>query len=76
MARFLKLKSLIIFKLNFNGGQFYKKNLILIISKNCKFCRCIKLKIKNDEHLRRKFWDENFEMKILGEFKLNRYIDK
>ena len=53
MVRFLKFKFLIIIKLNFNGDQFYlKKILILIISKNCKFCRCIKLKIKNGEHLR------------------------
>ena len=27
MARFLKFKFLFIFKLNFNGGQFYKKTL-------------------------------------------------
>ena len=27
MARFLKIKFLFIFKLNFNGGQFYKKIL-------------------------------------------------
>ena len=27
MARFLKFKFLFIYKLNFNGGQFYKKNI-------------------------------------------------
>ena len=27
MARFLKFKFLIIIKLNFNGGQFYEKNV-------------------------------------------------
>ena len=27
MARFLKFKFLFIFKLNFNGGQFYKKKI-------------------------------------------------
>ena len=38
MVRFLKIKFLIILKLNFNGGQFYKKYKILVITKNCKFC--------------------------------------
>ena len=27
MARFLKFKFLFLYKLNFNGGQFYKKTL-------------------------------------------------
>ena len=59
---FFKFKFLIIMKLNFNGDQFYyKKNEILIISKNCKFCRNIKFVIENGEHLRWKFWVENFE---------------
>ena len=61
MVRFLKIKFLIMLKLNFNGGQFNKKILNSDYLKNCKFCRCIKLKIKNGEHLRKKFWDENFE---------------
>jgi hypothetical protein len=38
MAWFLKLKFLIILKINFNGGQFYEKILNLGISKNSKFC--------------------------------------
>ena len=52
MAQFLKFKFLITFKLNFNGGQFYKKKLILVISKNCKFYSEIKFEIENVEHLR------------------------
>ena len=36
----------------------------------------IKFEIKNGEHLRWKFWVENFESKILSEFNLNRYKDK
>ena len=55
IVRFLKFKFLFIIKLNFNGGQFNKKILNSDYFKNCKFCRCIKLKIKNDKHLRRKF---------------------
>ena len=34
MARFFKFKLLIILKLNFNWGQFPKKNIILVISKS------------------------------------------
>ena len=49
---FLKFKFLIIIKLDFNRGQFYKKYKILIISKNCKFCRNIKFEIENGKHLR------------------------
>ena len=54
MARFLKFKFLIIFKLNFNGGQFYKKYKILVISKNCEICSEIKFEIENVQHLRQK----------------------
>ena len=32
-----KIKFQTILKLNFNGGQFYKKYKILVITKNCKF---------------------------------------
>ena len=42
MARFLKFKFLIIFKLNFNGGQFKKIYKILVISKDCEICSEIK----------------------------------
>ena len=53
MAQFLKFKFQTILKLNFNGGQFYKKNYkILIISKNCKLFHNIKFEIKNGERLR------------------------
>ena len=37
MARLLKFKFQIIFKLNFNGGQFYKKYKILVITKIVNF---------------------------------------
>ena len=36
MARFLKFKFLFIYKLNFNGGQFYKKTLNFDYSKRPK----------------------------------------
>ena len=52
MAQFLKFKFQTILKLNHNGGQFYKKYKILLITKNCKFCRNIKVEIENGEHLR------------------------
>ena len=45
MARFLKVKFLIILKLNLKGGQF-KKNLV--ITKNCKICS---LKNSEKEHV-------------------------
>ena len=60
IVQFLKFKLLFIIILNFNGGQFYKKYYILIISKNCKFCRYIKFEIENGVYLRWKFWVENF----------------
>ena len=41
-------------KLNFNGGQFYLKKLILVISKNCKICSEIKFEKENVEYVRRK----------------------
>ena len=53
MVRFLKIKFLIELKLNFNGGQFYKKKYkILIISKNYKFFSYIKFGIENGAELR------------------------
>ena len=61
MIQFLKIKCLIILKINFNGGQFYKKFKILVITKNCKFFSFIKFEIENGENLRWKFWVENFE---------------
>ena len=52
MARFLKFKFLIILKLNFNGGQFYKKKYqIFVISKNCKFGSETKFEIANGKIL-------------------------
>ena len=42
----------------------------MVISKNCKICSEIKFEIENVEHLRRKLC-ENFELKILSDFKLN-----
>ena len=54
MARFLKFKFLFIYKLNFNGGQFYKKHEILIISKNSQNCIEIKLEIENVDFVRQK----------------------
>ena len=38
IVQFLKFKFLTIIKLNFNGGQFYKKILNFDYFKNCKFC--------------------------------------
>ena len=69
MARFLKFKFLIILKLNFKGGQFYKKYKNFVLTKNCKFCSKMKFEIENGDYLRWKFWVENFESKILSEFK-------
>ena len=70
---FLKFKFLIIIKLNFNGGQFYKKILNFDYFKNLEILHKINFLIKIGEQLRWKFWVENFETKILRELKLNRY---
>ena len=43
----------------------------MVISKNCKICSEIKFEIENVEYVRRKLWVENFESKILSDFKLN-----
>ena len=47
MVRFLKIKFLIILRLNFNRGQFYKKYEILVNTTNCNFFSYIKLEIEN-----------------------------
>ena len=44
IVRFLKIKFLTVIKLNFNGGQFYKKKLNFDYFKE--------FEIKNGEHLR------------------------
>ena len=49
MAHFLKFKFLIILKLNFKGGQFYKKCQYFVFTKNCKFCSKIKFEIGNGD---------------------------
>ena len=46
----------------------------MVISKNCKICSEIKFEIENVGYVRRKFWVENFELKILSDFKLNKPI--
>ena len=51
MARFLKFKFLFIYKLNFNGGQFYKKTLNFDY---CKNCIEIKFEIENVDFVRQK----------------------
>ena len=56
------------------GVNFIKKYKILVISKNCEICSEIKFEIENVQHLRQKLWAENFESKILSEFKLNNLI--
>ena len=43
----------------------------MIISKNCKNCIEIKFEIENVDFVRQKLWVENFESKILSDFKLN-----
>ena len=52
------------------GVNFIKKYKILVISKNCKICSEIEFEIENVENLRPKLWVENFDLKILSEFKL------
>ena len=44
----------------------------MIISKNYKNCIEIKFEIENGEFVRQKLWVENFESKILSDFKLNK----
>ena len=43
----------------------------MIISKNCQNCIEIKFEIENVDFVRQKLWVENFESKILSDFKLN-----
>ena len=45
----------------------------MVISKNRKNCIEIKFEIENVEFLRQKLWVENFESKILSDFKLNKW---
>ena len=79
MAWFLKFKFLFIFKLNFNGGQFYKKTLNFdyfkklsklhwnkVWNRKCWFCAT--------KIMSWKFWVENFESKILSDFKWNKLV--
>ena len=54
------------------GVNFIKKHKILVISKNCKICSKIKFEIENFDFVRQKLWVENFESKILSDFKLNK----
>ena len=54
------------------GVNFIKLYKILNISKNCKICSEIKFEIENVGYVRRKFRVENFESKILSDFKLNK----
>ena len=52
MVSFFKLQFLILLKLNFIGGQFYKKNLKMVISKSGKSRnKTVKFAIENFEHL-------------------------
>ena len=44
----------------------------MIISKNCQNCIEIKFEIENVDFVRQKLWVENFESKILSDFKLNK----
>ena len=46
----------------------------MVISKNCKNCIEIKFEIENVEFVRQKLWVENFESKILSDFKLNKKL--
>ena len=71
MVRSLKIKFLIISKLNFNEGQIYKKISNFDYFKNWKFFSYIKVGIENGEKLRKKieikFWVENtLSRKYLG----------
>ena len=71
MARFIKFKFQTILKLNFNGGQFYKK------IKNFGYYTKLLILHLNQDWKRKcwlfalKFWVKNFESKSLSEFKLN-----
>ena len=62
MVRSLKIKFLIISKLNFNEGQIYKKISNFDYFKNWKFFNYIKVWIENGEKVHRKIeikWVEN-----------------
>ena len=51
-VQFLKFKFLTLMKLNFNGGQFYKKILNFDYFKKMEILHKIKFEIKNGKHLR------------------------
>ena len=53
------------------GGQFYKKTLNFDYFKKLSNCIEIKFEIENVDFVRQKLWVENFESKILSDFKLN-----
>ena len=48
----------------------------MIISKNCQNCIEIKFEIENVDFVRQKLWVENFESKILSDFKLNKMSNR
>ena len=52
IVQFLKFKFLSIIKLNFNGGQFYKKILNFDYFKKIEILHKIKFEIYNGVHLR------------------------
>ena len=52
MVRFLKIKFLILLKLNFNEGQFYEKTLNFDYLKNSQNCIEIKFEIENVDFVR------------------------
>ena len=54
------------------GVNFIKKHEILIISENSQNWIEIKFEIENVDFVRQKLWVENFESKILSDFKLNK----
>ena len=54
MARFLKFKFLFSYKLNFKGGQFYKKTLNFDYFKNSQNWIEIKFEIENVDFVRQK----------------------
>ena len=58
------------------GVNLIKKYKILVISKNCEICSEIKFEIENVDFVRQKLWVENFESKILSDFKLNKMSNK
>ena len=56
------------------GVNFIKKTLNFDYLKNCQNCIEIKIEIENVDFVRQKLWVENFESKILSDFKLNNLV--